>query len=172
MPQSPKSVTWLKSLRALLPVIGHRNWVVVADAAYPLQTSPGIQTVVSRERLVPVLTKVLSELQRARHIRPTILFDEELAHLSDSLAPGIGKLRQGIDSACKGLPSRSRPHAKILAQLEAAGRRFHVLVIKCAERLPYTSVFIELDCGYWDTEAETALRTQIASATPSLTRLP
>jgi hypothetical protein len=33
-----------------------------------------------------------------------------------------------------------------------------VLILKTNLRLPYTSVFIELDCGYWSPEAERRLR--------------
>jgi len=33
-----------------------------------------------------------------------------------------------------------------------------VLVIKTDMTIPYTSVFFELDCGYWDSDAEKRLR--------------
>jgi hypothetical protein len=33
-----------------------------------------------------------------------------------------------------------------------------VLILKTDLTLPYTSVFIELDCGYWGPEKEQALR--------------
>jgi len=33
-----------------------------------------------------------------------------------------------------------------------------VLVIKTPLALPYTSVFVQLDCGYWTPEAEQQLR--------------
>jgi hypothetical protein len=36
---------WKKDLSEQLPLLGHRNWVVVADSAYPLQTAPGIETI-------------------------------------------------------------------------------------------------------------------------------
>jgi len=31
----------------LLPLFGHRNWIVVADSAYPAHSMPGIETIVS-----------------------------------------------------------------------------------------------------------------------------
>ncbi len=33
---------WQEKLQIRLPLIGHRNWIVVTEAAYPLQTAPGI----------------------------------------------------------------------------------------------------------------------------------
>lgn len=35
---------------------------------------------------------------------------------------------------------------------------FKVLVLKTTEVIPYSSVFIELDCKYWSAEQEKALR--------------
>ena len=32
--------------------------------------------------------------------------------------------------------------------------------------IPYTSIFFELDCGYWSAEAEQRLREAIAAANP------
>ena len=48
--------------------------------------------------------------------------------------------------------------------LDAAGRAFRVLLLKTTLALPYTSVFVELDCGYWSAEAEAALRAAIAAS--------
>lgn len=33
---------WQEKLQIMLPLISHRNWIVVTEAAYPLQTAPGI----------------------------------------------------------------------------------------------------------------------------------
>ena len=41
---------WERQLSAaLLPLFGHRNWIVVADSAYPAQSKPGIETIVAGE---------------------------------------------------------------------------------------------------------------------------
>jgi hypothetical protein len=37
-------------------------------------------------------------------------------------------------------------------------------VLKTNMTLPYTSVFIELDCGYWSPEAEARLRAAMEAA--------
>jgi hypothetical protein len=41
---------------------------------------------------------------------------------------------------------------------------FRILIIKTELTIPYTSVFLELDCGYWDGEAEKQLREAILAA--------
>lgn len=45
-----------------------------------------------------------------------------------------------------------------------AGQTFHVMLLKTNLTLPYTSVYIRLDCGYWSDEAEVQLRSAIEAA--------
>ena len=47
--------------------------------------------------------------------------------------------------------------------LDEAGQTFRVLIIKTDMTLPYTSVFLQLDCGYWTAEAEKRLRETMAA---------
>jgi hypothetical protein len=42
-------------------------------------------------------------------------------------------------------------------------REFHVLVLKTRMTIPYTSVFIRLDCRYWSGDAEQRLRARMGS---------
>jgi hypothetical protein len=46
--------------------------------------------------------------------------------------------------------------------MEDANRSFDVLVIRTPTALPYSSVFLELQPGYWDVDSETRLREKIA----------
>ena len=39
------SKSWQDQLTEMMPYLGHRNWIVIADMAYPLQTNPGIKTI-------------------------------------------------------------------------------------------------------------------------------
>jgi hypothetical protein len=50
------------------------------------------------------------------------------------------------------------PHEELIAKLDEAAKTFRVFVLKTNLTLPYTSVFLELDCGYWDSRAEAELR--------------
>jgi len=150
--------TWPEILRHRLPYLGHRNWIVVADAAYPQQTSPGIETILAEGGIAAAVVTVLGAIRASGHVRPIVYLDAELAALPARHAVGIAEVRRELATATAGLPLRQLPHDEIIAQLDAAGRNFHILLIKTRETLPYTSVFIELDCGYWSSEAEQDLR--------------
>jgi len=45
-PPAPRPA-WRATLDDRLPLLGHRNWIVVADSAYPWQASAGIETIVT-----------------------------------------------------------------------------------------------------------------------------
>ena len=47
---------------------------------------------------------------------------------------------------------------QIIAKLDEAGKTFKILIIKTPLTIPYTSVFFQLGCGYWNPIAEKALR--------------
>jgi L-fucose mutarotase/ribose pyranase (RbsD/FucU family) len=152
---------WRSILRARVPLFGHRNWIVVADAAYPAQSAPGIETVVAGAGMVDVLREVVTVLAAAPHVRPILHADSELAFVAESDAPGVGEFRTKLGDVLKGRAVDVIPHEKILAKLDAAGGMFQVLIIKTELTIPYTSIFIELDCGYWSAEAEGRLRASI-----------
>jgi hypothetical protein len=149
---------WLGILNKRLPLLGHRNWIVVADAAYPWQTAPGVETVCTEGNQIDVLREVLEAVEAAPHVRPIIHTDAELPFLREEDAPGIGGYRDELRFILGGRPVQSLPHEEIIKLLDEAGRAFHVLLLKTTMTLPYTSVFVQLDCGYWNAEAEQRLR--------------
>jgi len=152
---------WKKELSKELPLMGHRNWVVVADSAYPLQTAPGIKTLYAGGDHVEVLKTVLGQVSQQKHVRPVIFLDKELNHVDEKHAPGIGALRGHLLDALAERDVQVLPHEDIIAQLDEAGKTFQVMIIKTDLAVPYTSVFIRLDCGYWSAEAEQALRNRM-----------
>ncbi len=80
---------YLKELNNVLPLLGHRNWILVVDKAYPLQSSKGISYLNSGEDLNKVLKEVLNLLEKAPHIRPIIYLDKELECMDDELCNGV-----------------------------------------------------------------------------------
>lgn len=56
--------TWDEVLGKQIKLLGHRNWIVVVDAAYPLQSSPGITTVASNEGLFETIEKLIRIINR------------------------------------------------------------------------------------------------------------
>src|SRR5436190_16811298 len=86
---SAEEPDWRQKLEKELPLLGHRNWIVVADSAYPWQTSPGIETIYTDDDQLEVVKAVLKTLEKAKHVTPTIYTDAELSHIPEQDAKGI-----------------------------------------------------------------------------------
>jgi hypothetical protein len=152
------STDWKSLLQQRLLVYGHRNWIVIADSAYPAQSRPGIETVATNGEQLAVVSEVFSQLNKSRHVRPIVYLDAELPHVPEKYAPGIGDFRDQLKKLLGERTARSVAHEQIIDKLDKAGEKFNVLILKTNLTLPYTSVFLELDCGYWSDEGEQQLR--------------
>jgi L-fucose mutarotase/ribose pyranase (RbsD/FucU family) len=53
---------WKELLKDRLRLYGHRNWLVVADSAYPAQSRQAIETIVVDEEQITVLEGTLAIL--------------------------------------------------------------------------------------------------------------
>jgi L-fucose mutarotase/ribose pyranase (RbsD/FucU family) len=149
---------WERQLGALLPLYGHRNWVVVADSAYPAQSKPGIETILADADQIHVVRTVLDAITASRHIRANVYVDKELSFVAENDAPGITEYRKQLDAAVYGSSVKRIPHEQIIAKLDQSAQVFRILIIKTDMTIPYTSVFFELECGYWNAGAEERLR--------------
>jgi L-fucose mutarotase/ribose pyranase (RbsD/FucU family) len=153
-----KQQSWEEKLDRTLPLFGHRNWIVIADAAYPAQSNPGIETIVADTNQIHAVETVLNCVAACAHIRANIYTDRELDYLEERDAPGIAGYRKQLQALLQGAAIQQLPHEEIIAKLDQCAQLFSILLIKTDMTLPYTSVFIELDCGYWNAEAEDRLR--------------
>jgi hypothetical protein len=149
---------WRMELASSLPLLGHRNFIVVADSAYPLQSNPGIKTIYTGENQVEVVKAVLAAVDKTPHVNSIIFLDQELSFVPEEYARGIGDYRLSLEEVLAGRPVQRLPHMDIIRKLDASSELFKVLILKTDLTLPYTSVFIELGAGYWSEEAETELR--------------
>ncbi|MDR3740367.1 MAG: RbsD/FucU domain-containing protein [Terracidiphilus sp.] len=161
---------WELVLSHTLPDFGHRNWIVIADAAYPAHSSPGIKTIATGADHLDVLRKVMAALSSQKHVRPIIYADQELARVSDNDAPGVDAYRSALQHLLASHDLQVLPHEQIISRLDQAASLFRVLILKTTLCIPYTSVFLSLDCGYWTAEAEARLRTSLATSGPSLSK--
>jgi L-fucose mutarotase/ribose pyranase (RbsD/FucU family) len=162
---SGAEIDWLSLLQDRIPQYGHRNWVVIADSAYPAQSREGIETVVSNAGEVQVLRRVLDVLKQSKHVTPIFYTDKELSYLDENDAPGIGTYRADLEQLLGGQKTNSVPHLQIINKLDQVSQTFRVLIIKTNMTLPYTSVFLELDCAYWGADAEKRLQAKMKAAT-------
>lgn len=150
--------TWKEELREQLPLMGHRNWILVVDKAFHIQTAPGMEYRYVDEPLTKVLEQVMDEVHKETHIKPIVYNDKELSFIEEEDSPGINDYRKQLDEVLKGMNVQTLAHDSVFKQLDDASKLFKVLVIKTNETLAYSSVFIELDCKYWDGEKESKLR--------------
>ncbi len=153
---------WQTVLRNRLPLYGHRNWIVIADSAYPDQSAEGIETIVSNDDQISVLKEVLAELQRSKHVRPIVYTDQELKFINDNDAPGVSTYRNQLNELLGNQSVTARPHEELIAKLGSVSKTFHVLIIKTNLTVPYTTVFLQLDCAYWGLDAEKKLRARMS----------
>ena len=153
-----KQQNWRVELAQNLPVLGHRNFIVIADSAYPQQSNPGIKTIYTGGTQIEVLKEVLAAVDNAAHVNGTIYVDKELSYVPEHNAKGIEAYRNALDMALNGRVIQHLSHMEIIKKLDASSDLFNVLILKTDLTLPYTSVFIELGAGYWNEKAETELR--------------
>lgn len=161
------SSNWAITLRQKLPLMGHRNWIGVVDAAYPIQSSPGIEMIATGAPAPEVLATLLSALESATHIRPIVYMDAELAFVAVEDAPGVASYRHYLKAVLAPFPARTTEHEQLISHLAHAAREFNVLLLKTTLLIPYSSVFFELQCGYWSSAAEERMRAAIEAHSAS-----
>lgn len=154
---------WRRILADRFPLYGHRNWIVIADAAYPAQSAPGIETVVADAEQTEVLQHVLSRLSASKHVRAIAYTDAELPYLTEADAPGVDGYRELLSGLFAEQKPISLPHEQIIGNLAKAGLTFQVLIVKTRMTIPYTTVFLQLDCAYWSADSERKLRAQMSA---------
>ena len=159
---SPQGVDWRMRLNQQLQLMGHRNWIAVVDSAYPLQTSAGIETVETNDDQLEVVKTVLGQIAKSEHVRSVVFTDAELKVVPESDAKGVTAYRDALATILGKSEAQSLPHEEIISKLDEAGKTFHILVLKTRMTIPYTSVFIRLECGYWSADAEKRLREAMA----------
>jgi hypothetical protein len=154
-------VSWQSKVDQSMPLLGHRNWILIVDSAYPLQSSPGVETIETNASHFDVLRYVLGAVNNSIHVRPLVYMDKELPFVSDDDAPGASTYRTQVAQVLSDYTIESIPHERVIAQVDETSKQFHVLVLKTTMTIPYSSVFIRLDCKYWSADAEKRMRARM-----------
>ena len=141
--------------------LGYRNWIVIAEASFPAQNRPGIHQVTAPVGVPEALDYVLRVLEQTEDMHPQVYVTRELRSVENDYAPGIESLRKRLKSALHGHEATELDQQSLLTLMEDANRSFDVLVIRTQTALPYSSVFLELQPGYWDAQSEARLRERI-----------
>ena len=149
---------WRATLQRELPLLGHRNWIVIVDSAYPLQSSPGVETLETGATQQEVVRDVLQTLASSTHVAPDVFMDAELPYVPEQKAPGVTDYRKSLPEILGAHPVTSLPHEQLIKMLGDSGKTFHILILKTTMTIPYTSVFLRLGCKYWNDADEKGLR--------------
>jgi RbsD / FucU transport protein family len=152
------ALDWQALVTQAMPLLGHRNWIMIVDSAYPLQSSAGVETLETNSDQLEVLRKVLAAIDSSIQVRPIVYMDAELPYVTEKDAPGVTAYRAGVKSVLGGRTITSLPHEQIIAKVDEVGKTFRILVLKTTMTVPYTSVFLQLNCKYWSDDAEAQLR--------------
>ena len=152
---------WKAKVDTDLPLLGHRNWILIVDSAYPLQSSPGVETVETNADHIEVVRYVMGAINKSIHVRPDIFMDAELPYVQEEDAPGTSAYRDAIAKLLDGHNIQSELHQRLIEDVDRAGQLVHVLVLKTRLAVPYSSVFIRLNCKYWGDDAEERLRSKM-----------
>ncbi|HEY2857874.1 MAG TPA: RbsD/FucU domain-containing protein [Terracidiphilus sp.] len=160
--QSPSQSTWRDKVDQSLPLLGHRNWILIVDSAYPLQTSSGVETIETDASQLEVARYVLNAVHHSIHVRPEIMMDAELPFVPEQDAPGVSAYRADIAKLLAGVHIDSIPHEQLIARVDDAGKTMHVLILKTKMTVPYSSIFLRLNCKYWSDDAEKRMRAAMA----------
>ena len=152
---------WKSQVAETIPLLGHRNWILIVDSAYPLQSSPGVETIETNASHLDVLRYVLGTVNNSIHVRPLIFMDKELPFVPDDDAPGASAYRDQIQKLLADYTIESILHERLISQIDETSKEFHILVLKTTMTIPYSSVFIRLDCKYWSDDAEKRMRSRM-----------
>jgi len=161
---APAAPTWREKVAEAMPLLGHRNMILVVDSAYPLQSAPGIETIETNAPQLEVLRHVLATIDHSVHVRPLISMDAELPFVPEEDAPGVTTYRTEIADILRPYPIQSELHETLLGTVDRTSAHYNVLILKTTMAVPYTSVFITLDCRYWGSDAEKRMRARMAAS--------
>jgi D-ribose pyranose/furanose isomerase RbsD len=152
---------WHGDVERQVGQLGYRNWIVIAEASFPAQNRPGIRQVNATAEVPEVVDYVLKTLEQTESVKPQVYVTREVRAVENDIAPGIEEHRKRLQESLHGRETMELDQQSLLTLLESANNRFDVLVIRTPTALPYTSVFFELQPGYWDADSETRLRDRI-----------
>lgn len=153
--------SWQAAVDRQASQLGYRNWIVICDASFPALNRPGLRQLNAPVQVPEAVDYVLKALEQTENVRPRVYLTRELRSVENDFAPGIDDLRKQVLGSLHGHESTELEQQSLLTLLQDANRSFDVLVIRTTTALPYASVFLELQPGYWDADSEDRLRARI-----------
>ena len=149
---------WVGNLRHELGSLGARNWVVIGEAAFPVQSRQGLKVIQIDADIPEVLEAVEDLIEEKHHVKPRVYVTAELENVPYDYAPGVRAHKKKLKESLHGRETVSLDNNMLMRLLSDTSKSYRVLVIKTRTALPYSTLFIELGSGYWDAESESVLR--------------
>lgn len=162
IPPTPPTPAWLETVDAEVHKLGTFNWVIVAEPAFPALSRSGVTTITTPVSTLEALDGVLQSIDAHSHVRPLIHLTREANALTENDTPGINDHRAGLKQVLMGRETLTLTNNSLNLLITDARKNYRILVVKTSTSLPYTSIFLELESGYWDGESETALRKRMS----------
>jgi hypothetical protein len=147
-----------------IDALGIQNWIIIAESSFPVVSRRGVRTVIVDAEIPELVDFVVNYLERSENVTPSFNTARELPFVSNDRAPGIDQFRKDLDEALHGHKVRELDYRSLSLLAHSDASKFAVLVLKSKTALPYSSVFIELDSGFWDRDLEDELRENIRNA--------
>ncbi len=162
IPLSEKTATsnndWKAVLQKELPLLGHRNWILVVDKAFPALNARGMEVIYADDDLLDVLKYTLNEIDSSSHVKPIIYVDKEMQSMTPQLENGVNAFRDSLKNIVNNQPLHPELHDSVFTNIQKTSELFKVLVIKTNGTRAYSSIFLQLDCAYWNSGQEAQLR--------------
>jgi len=156
--KTTKIIEWKKELPSRLSEFGHRNWILIVDKAFPAQNAEGIVTIDTHEDLLKVFEYTIQQIDSSTHVTPIVYTDLELNYITKEQVTSIDDYRKSLKEIVGKYHHEEILHDSVFVRIDKASKLFKILVLKTNMVIPYSSVFIQLDCKYWTSEKEKQLR--------------
>jgi D-ribose pyranose/furanose isomerase RbsD len=160
-----KQSPWKAAVNRHTSQLGYRNWIVIAEASFPALNRTGIGQVSANVEIPEALDYVLKIIDESQNVKPAIYFTKESQVIENNQAPGMDQLRERLAISIRSMETTKVEQDSLIAILQDVNRSFDVLIVRTTSTLPYSSVFLELQPGYWDAEAEEKLRQRMTATT-------
>jgi tRNA U34 5-carboxymethylaminomethyl modifying enzyme MnmG/GidA len=160
-PPTPPTPSWLKTVDHEVHRLGTFNWVIIAEPSFPALSRTGVTTITTPVSTIEALDGVLQSIDSHSHVRPRIHLTREAGAVIEHDTPGIDDYRTKLKQVLNERDTLTLTNNTLNLLITDAQKNYRILVIKTTTSLPYTSVFLELESGYWDGVSETALRKRL-----------
>ena len=91
----------MNTLRHELSYLGARNWVVIAEAAFPIQSRHGLRVIRLHAEIPEVVDNVEQVIEEKYHVKPRLYVSSEAKDVPYDYAPGIKNYHEQLEQALR-----------------------------------------------------------------------